>query len=1055
MSNNNRNNLPPTAAGPATVGGGAAAADAGAQAAPGMINPQQQQQQQQHLQQMYQQQQHAAWIGGAAAMVVPHQPVYHAAQYFQQQQQQRQQRQLPLPRVIPPPGGMPDHPPGTTPGYATTAGAAPANRNNTTNNRSTTRRTGSKPASSSASAAGATKSSKPSTSSLSATTAAVPEFLQDTQGVFSKRKRDPSLPKQRRKRYSKDEKKQIMDELYSNPTGLNGPPVRLADVAERFGLPEGTLRGWYDIDRRDKKRKGIDVPVVITGIKDLKEAEASGAGGAMSLSDSMNADEGDATGKTKQKRQRYSNETKIQVILALESRPDASLNDVAKEFGVAPGTVRGWREESEKIQQHATENRRIGAKANPSRDPLKRIWDSILRLYELNSRLPSRLQLDINVAVVRAIGRQARDDLLVANEASGQTLLSATEKLNMEKFKSSETWARKWARDHEIMSTKSKDNPPNDVQSRQTELQQLVASYPPDNVYTMTSTELYYRVLPQRTYVKRLSGDAAGVSTTIKHARTCKSLKSKDRLTLYVAANESGRDKLPIAVIGKYENPPCFQVDAQRKLPYLHQKQALSDARTFQRWWRTVFLPHVREHHPIIMNADRAQGASPAVGLATNPGSAAAASAATTTGTIGDTTIATNENKILLLIEASGPCKAELLRDPNGQVRVEEMVPSRGNSASIDGGVTEVSVGSHHPFDLDLSGTIKRRYRYRLLNELLGSFSERKDRRDVAEMAGYENSSRGLREGEFLHVGDAMRLLKNVWEGVASTSVKKAWELSNLRTRKNKSSTASKEQQDSRQNQLPKNEKRQTTREKKKVSKDLNSFFTRSLGEISQLASENRLEEEVTRLAQRFTLDTGALLDSKRIDAMLEDWVRLENNKDLQNLIVEEIREEMNIEYLTGLKHPIESVVPEYEETEDEESSSATSRSGKAQKGEKLDPEKALELAATIKSAAVKLFGSGNVLGDLAVTLDEATDKIFALLRKEQKETTTTTGGEEKGTISNSKSRAARNGKSSAMGTYPTMSVRDSSAETAAAAADETTDMPVFFDAEQDTFQQV
>ena len=246
MSKDNRNNLPSTAAGPATAVGPAAAAAAGAQAAPGMINLQHQQQQQQHLQQMFQQQQQAAWLGGAAAMSLPHHPIYQqAGQYFQQPQPQpQQQRQVPLRMDIPPPGRIHAPPPGTTaPGYATAAGHASANRYNTTNNkRNTSGQAGSKSTTTSSSSAATTtttKRSKPSTS-LS-TTAVVPEFLQETQrqGGSLKRTRDPSLPKQRRKRYSKDEKKQIMDELYSNPTGLNGPPVRLADVAERFGLPEG------------------------------------------------------------------------------------------------------------------------------------------------------------------------------------------------------------------------------------------------------------------------------------------------------------------------------------------------------------------------------------------------------------------------------------------------------------------------------------------------------------------------------------------------------------------------------------------------------------------------------------------------------------------------------------------------------------------------------------------------------------------------------------------------------------------------------------------------
>jgi transposase-like protein len=135
----------------------------------------------------------------------------------------------------------------------------------------------------------------------------------------------------------------------------------------------------------------------------------------------------------KKRRQRYSNETKIQVILALETRPNASLNDVSKEFNVAPGTVRGWREEADKIQTQAMENRRVGAKANPSRDPLRRVWNAILTLFEKNSRLPQSQRLDVNVAVVKTIGAQARNALLEAHEK--EPFLTETEVSAMKKFK--------------------------------------------------------------------------------------------------------------------------------------------------------------------------------------------------------------------------------------------------------------------------------------------------------------------------------------------------------------------------------------------------------------------------------------------------------------------------------------------------------------------------------------------------------------------------------------------------------------------------------------------
>jgi transposase-like protein len=782
-----------------------------------------------------------------------------------------------------------------------------------------------------------------------------------------------------------------------------------------------TLRGWYDIDRREKERKGLPVPVVITGIKEpnIQNPDSSEVGGpdgggdgdtlAQAFNSTMEEDgdcAGDSSRKTKQRRQRYSNETKIQVILALESRPDASLNDVAKEFGVAPGTVRGWREEADKIQKQATENRRSGAKANPSRDPLKRIWDSILRLFELNSRLPTDQRLDVNVAVVRAIGKQARDDLLAANERSGHTLLSETEKSSMEKFKSSETWARKWARDHEVISSKPERNPFDAAQNRMAELQQLVASFPPDNVYTMTSTGLFYRILPQRTFVTTLSGHNAAMagdtnhqSPTITRARACKGLKSKDRLTLYLCANESGRDKLPIAVIGKYANPACFQVKAQRKLPYFHQKQALSDAGTFQRWWRSVFLPHVRERHPVVATVDNESGASFTDAMKDDPMNATAMPVGGV-GKVTDSSHPTNGNKILLLVEATGPCKAELLRDPTGQVHVEAFSPSLGSFLNISDGKDGISVAGvsgdinpfspavnrlhqYHPFDFEIIETIKRRYRYRLLQEMLVSFAEREDRRAVANKANYNEASRGLREGSVLHVGDAMRLLTTTWDEVAATSIARSWQRTKMRGTNNNPNVAPKEQQETKTGQRAKSEKRQTTREKKKLMKDLTSFFSQNLDVTAhQFSFRQRLEGDVASLKQSLTNDTGTLIDSRNIDNLLEDWVKLESNSDFQNLIMEEIREEMNIDYLTGLKRPVESVIPEADEPEEPEME--TRKSEKNQKEVKLDQEKALELAATIKKTAVKLFESGDVLGDLAVTLDEASDKIFSLLRKEK-----------------------------------------------------------------------
>lgn len=714
----------------------------------------------------------------------------------------------------------------------------------------------------------------------------------------------------------------------------------MPDVAKQFNIPEGTLRGWYDEDRRQKAAGVDEMGEISEHILDPPDE-----GNAVNDTEEIGeAADDDPEYPKKKRRQRYSNETKIQVILALETRPNASLNDVAKEFNVAPGTVRGWREEADKIQKQAMENRRVGAKANPSRDPLRRVWDAILSLFEKNSRLPQQQRLEVNVAVVRTIGKQARDVLLEAHEK--KPFLTPTELQNIDKFKASETWARKWARDHQVMSTKPETGTQIEVaQAKLTTLQKIVAEFHPDRVYTMTPTALFYRILPHRTYVSKLASQ--------KRVRACKGLKSKDRLTLYLCTNESGTEKLPITCIGKYEHPACFQVAAQMRLPYLFQKQALSDAGTYQRWWRTVFLPHVRSQ------LDESE-------------------------------------KCLLLVEDMGPCKAELLKDPTGQVRVEALPPSQSSTftytvqSNKEGASAATSSQANQPptlpqcqaLEYGILETIKRRYRYRLLQEVMDAFDERALRRKVADNADFPMGSRGLREGNLANVADGMRLLESIWSEVATTTIAKAWQRTKLRPKSKDEIPALPP------GQRAKSEKRQTTREKKQLIKDLNTFLTKH--EAKDFTTEegaNQLEEMVEKLKNCFLYIDGEVIEAKEMMESLEEWIGLEDSQGMISLFMEEIKTEMNIEYLVGLKEPVEGVVPEAEEEEDAQADTSEEtvegKNGKEPPRE-LDLETAMALASTIKSTACKLFEHGDILGELAVRLDDASDSVFRLLRKQK-----------------------------------------------------------------------
>jgi len=121
-----------------------------------------------------------------------------------------------------------------------------------------------------------------------------------------------------------------------------------------------------------------------------------------------------------------------------------------------------------------------------------------------------------------------------------------------------------------------------------------------------------------------------------------------------------------------------------------------------------------------------------------------------------------------------------------------------------------------------------------------------------------------------------------------------------------------------------------------------------------------------------------------KINKDLEDWISLEDSPALVKLGIDETIEVMKLKYLVGLEEPFEGVVSEADEKEDPELDDQKIKINKA-KDRDLDLDRAIDLAVTIKTTAVKLFDNGNILGDFGSRLDEASDSIFRLLR-EQKE---------------------------------------------------------------------
>ena len=104
----------------------------------------------------------------------------------------------------------------------------------------------------------------------------------------------------------------------------------------------------------------------------------------------------------------------------------------------------------------------------------------------------------------------------------------------------------------------------------QEEWPKIISEYPPNCVYNADETGLYYRALPEHTYLFRN-----------ENAKGCKT--SKERLTVLCCVSLSG-EKERLLVIGKSKNPRCFRGVSQFPVDYHANSNAWMTASIFQEW---------------------------------------------------------------------------------------------------------------------------------------------------------------------------------------------------------------------------------------------------------------------------------------------------------------------------------------------------------------------------------------------------------------------------------------------------------------------------------------
>lgn len=101
-----------------------------------------------------------------------------------------------------------------------------------------------------------------------------------------------------------------------------------------------------------------------------------------------------------------------------------------------------------------------------------------------------------------------------------------------------------------------------------------------DQLYNADESGLFWKLLPEKTYVSSLEKRAPGVKT------------EKQRVTFLCGSNATGSHKLKLLVIGKAKNPRSFK-NFECPTDYKSSKSAWMTSTIFKDWFHESFVPQV------------------------------------------------------------------------------------------------------------------------------------------------------------------------------------------------------------------------------------------------------------------------------------------------------------------------------------------------------------------------------------------------------------------------------------------------------------------------------
>lgn len=169
------------------------------------------------------------------------------------------------------------------------------------------------------------------------------------------------------------------------------------------------------------------------------------------------------------------------------------------------------------------------------------------------------------------------------------------ERLAIDNFRASDGWFDRFKKRHNIsfrkLSGESASVSDNVCLEWKGKLSELINNYQPMNIFNADETGLFFKCLPDR-------------SMCFKDEKCHGGKNSKDRVTVLLAANMDGTEKLKPLMIGKSAKPRCFKNIKSFPMIYRSNRKAWMTSEVFHEWLKLLNNDMARQNRKILLFID-------------------------------------------------------------------------------------------------------------------------------------------------------------------------------------------------------------------------------------------------------------------------------------------------------------------------------------------------------------------------------------------------------------------------------------------------------------------